>query len=103
MLIGLVLRFWKPIAVLAVLAVVFGAGWHYGAASEEAQQAAERARIERRLATVADDASEAEAARLAAERDRDILAEELENAARADPDANRPALGIDSVRRLDRR
>lgn len=46
--------------------------------------------------------SRKEAERLALEVERDALALELEDAARADPDASRPALGADSVRRLNR-
>lgn len=48
-------------------------------------------------------ARQAEVARLAVERDRAVLAAELEDMARADGNGGRAALGVDSVRRLNRR
>jgi type IV secretory pathway protease TraF len=74
--------------------------WSRGYAAAEAAQAAEVARLKGRVMAMAETASRAEGERLALEAERDALARELEELADADPAADRPALGLDSVRRL---
>lgn len=79
--------------------------WSYqrGYRAAEAAQAQVLAAAEAELDRVAAVARGAEMARLAVERDRAALAAELEDLAHADGDGGRAALGVDSVRRLNRR
>jgi hypothetical protein len=77
--------------------------WSRGYAAAEAAQVAEAERLQGRIRALAGAAARAEGARLALEAERDALARELEELADADPDADRPALGLDSVRRLELR
>jgi hypothetical protein len=88
---------------LALLAAshsaAFWQGWRQRGAVEAARVAqitAERRVQAARIAGLAEALAAEQAARAA-------LAAEMEEAARADPDADRPALGPDSVRRLSRR
>lgn len=93
------------IALAAALVLAALAGWQgyrLGVDRTEARVAAEAEALRQRLARVAEEASRREAARLALEAERDALARDLEDLARADPDAARPALSADSVRRLAR-
>jgi hypothetical protein len=78
---------------------VFWQGWRQRGAVEAARVAeitAERRVQAARIAGLAEALAAEQAARAA-------LAAQMEEAARADPDADRPALGPDSVRRLSRR
>lgn len=84
---------------LALLGGAYGRGWSDRGAQEAARAAAlgeARARDAARIAGMAQ-----ALARAQAEQDR--LARELEDAALQDMDATRRALGVDSVRRIDRR
>lgn len=95
---------WQIAAVaLAVLAAshtaVFWQGWRQRGAVEAARAAqimAERRVQAARIMGLAEALAAEQAARAA-------LAAEMEEAARADPDADRPALGLGSVQRLSRR
>jgi anti-sigma factor RsiW len=88
------------VAVLALShTAVFWQGWRQRGAVEAARVAeiiAERRVQAARIAGLAEALATEQAARVA-------LAVQMEEAARADPDADRPALGPDSVRRLSRR
>mgnify|MGYP001160573883 CR=1 FL=1 len=99
----------SPWAILALLATLAGGAGYIGVrsyntgyAKSEAEHAAalEKARAEQ--ARAAEAASRKEEERLALEREIDVLQRELEDAARSDPGADRPALGADSVSRLNR-
>lgn len=91
------------LAALALCAVTGTGGYHLGYGAAEDDQALRVAEAQRRMIRAAEDASRAEAERLALQAERDALALELEDAARADPDASRPALSAGSVRRLNQR
>jgi hypothetical protein len=85
--------------IAASHSVAFWQGWRQRGAVEGARVAeitAERRVQAARIAGLAEALAAEHAARVA-------LAAEMEEAARADPDADRPALGPDSVRRLSRR
>ena len=88
---------------LATAGVSFYRGYHTGATLAEARHAAEVAKAQAATMKAAEAASRAESERLAAQAEADKLAQELEDAARTDPMAGRPALGVDSVRRLSKR
>lgn len=94
---------WKIIAGSVVFVLIFLGGFLTGRDYEANQQALRVAEAQRRAIEKTNEANRTEAERLALEQERDRLAEELEDAARQDPDANRPALGIGSVRRLQQR
>lgn len=104
---GLIPRPWLILAATALFAVSnavsFYRGWHTGATLAAARYAASLAAAQAEIARAAEAASRAETERLAAQAVADRLARELEDEARRDPDAGRPALGVDSVRRLARR
>lgn len=87
---------------LALSALTGWQGYRWGVDRTEARHAAAQEAMRDRLMRLAEDTSRIEAERLALEVERDALARDLEDAARADPDADRPALGPDSVRRLNR-
>jgi hypothetical protein len=70
--------------------------------AEQRHLAAEAAR-QARLMQLAERLSRAESERLEAEEARDDLAREMDAAARNDVNSARPALGLDGVRRLNRR
>lgn len=93
------------LALAAVLAVGLAAwqGWQLGRDYERGEQA--KALVAAQAAqVVADNARKAEeAARLAAETERDNLAQQLEDAAYAQPVDDSCGLGADRVRRLNRR
>jgi hypothetical protein len=97
------LRPWLLAALCAALVAPFGFGWRMGAQNAEARHSAALAAAQARAFAAAEVASRKEAERLALEMERDALARDLEAAAYADPDRDRPALGADSVRRLNAR
>lgn len=97
------LRQWRVLALCAGAACLFGFGWHHGAQSAEARHSAALMAAQARAIHSADRLRLVEAARLDAVRRADALSLELEDAADADPDADRPALSLDSVRRLNSR
>lgn len=72
-----------------------------GVKHEAARNAASVAALNAELDAVTDDAANAEAARLAAERARDELMEALDAQAVNDPMANGDGLSPSSLRRLD--
>ena len=82
---------WRVLAAAGALAMAAGAGWQVrgwrdDAAQAEALRGALAARVDAEARAHAADeaASKAELARLAAQRDRDDLARQLEDAANAD-------------------
>jgi len=105
-MLGPIPRPWLILALAAAFAVSNGVsfyrGWHTGTRLAEARHTAELTAAQAAQARAAEAASRAEAERLAAQAEADRLAQELEDEARRDPDAGRPALGVDSVRRLAR-
>ena len=99
---------WKQAALVASLALMLLASvvssiWWHGRFHERGIWQARQAELvaERRVQGALIIGAVEENARLRAERA--ALATELEDAAHADDDADRPALGPDSVRRLNRR
>jgi hypothetical protein len=97
------MRPWLLAALCALLVASFGFGWRMGAQSVEARHTAALAAAQSRAFAAAEVASKKEADRLALEMERDALARDLEAEAYADPGRDRPALGADSVRRINRR
>lgn len=81
---------------LAVGLALFGLGWQQGRAHETGRTARAQAELRQAQARIVGLAEAQAAAR--AERDR--LRQELDDAARRDPDADRLCLSADSVRRL---
>lgn len=104
---GLIPRPWAILFTAALFlvsnAVSAYRGYHTGVMLTKARHTAELAKAQAEAMKAAEAASRAETERLAAQAEADRLAQELEDAARHDPDAARPALGVDSVRRLARR
>lgn len=91
-------------AILAALLIATGVqGYRMGVSAEATRAALKLAEAQREAIQAAERATDAEAARLAMQAERDLLAQSLEDAAHADPDASVLALGADSVRRLNRR
>lgn len=92
-----------------VLALVAGVWWYGKAQYRDGYAAAQAVAESERLATqqelfksgqrIAQLAAALEAARA----ERATMAQELEDAARQDPDGNRPGIGLDGVQRLYRR
>ena len=66
----------------------------------EARNEAATAALRKRLARNAEEQSRREAAFLELEAERAVLARQLEDEARADPDAGRVVLPVGSVRRI---
>jgi hypothetical protein len=100
----------NPLALGSILAVImamtggtYGLGRLHGSQASDARYRAEQARLQAVLFETAERLSLIEAERLAAEAEVQELGRKLEDAARDDPEANRPALSADSVRRLNRR
>lgn len=95
--------------VVVILAVTGGVWWAYdwawdrGYAAKEAEVQENTRRLERQLVQVSDRLSEALRQLEMERQERERLVQEVEDAARKDPDADRPALSADSVRRLRRR
>lgn len=88
----------------AVIAVaLFALWWAYrlGHDAAEAKHLAAVAALNAELDAVTEDAANAEAARLAAERERDTAMERLDAEAIADPLADGAGLSLGSLRRLD--
>ncbi|GAB5432165.1 MAG: hypothetical protein EpisKO_15350 [Epibacterium sp.] len=83
--------------------LVWDHGYDAGKAAEAARNEAERIERQQELFDLADRLSERET-ELERYRDaQDALSQELEDAARADPDNARPGIGSDGLRRLERR
>jgi hypothetical protein len=89
--------------LVTAYAVVDTRAYHRGEAACEGRHAAALARAQADTIRAADLASRIEAERLATEEEAERLALELEDAAHADPDADRQCLSADSVRRLNLR
>ena len=93
----------RPLAYLGGAAALFAAGYGLGTSHTsdrwQARVDAVQAERDRNAARVEALAEVLEAARA----EREALAAELEEAANADPDAGRLAIGADSVQRLNRR
>lgn len=90
------------VAMTFVASVIAGAYWK-GWSDRGVREAL---RIERINAARMEDAARIAAQAAELERviaERNLLAEELENAALADMDAGRPGIGVDGVRRLNQR
>lgn len=93
---------WLILAVIAALAGAWGHGYQRGKASLRADLLAAQARAHEAAAAADAVVRRIESARLVAEAARDVLAREIEDEANAAPDAGLPALGLGSVRRLNR-
>lgn len=100
-------RLYAALAILVVAGLLIwrmdALAYSRGFAAAEAIHASDIAKERDRVAAAAEQASRKEAERLAVEAERDALARELEDAALQDPDAGRMCLGVDSVRRLQKR
>ncbi len=103
------IRLPNPWLILGLCAVLAGGAsligvkaYRAGKGACEARHEAELNRAREAAAKAAEIASRRESDRLAAEAERDALAMELEDAARADPGAGACGLGADSLRRLNR-
>jgi len=94
---------WALTGVMALVGGAYTLGRHQGAAAVNAKQAVEQARLQTQMIRAAEIASRKEAARLTALQEVEQLSKELEDAAHADINAGRIALGADSVHRLNRR
>lgn len=95
---------WRAAPYLAgalALAAVWGHGFNTGSGAAELRHARALAEVQADLAKVTDAARDAEAARLEAERERDDLQRELDEATAADPDAGRHAVSADGMRRIN--
>ena len=86
-------------AIVAAIVGAYGLGRHHEAQSI----AVDMARLREKQIEAAELASRKEAERLAIQSERDSLAQQLEDAARSDPDAGRMSLSADSVRRINQR
>ncbi|MFM2356514.1 MAG: hypothetical protein RLZZ528_2250 [Pseudomonadota bacterium] len=100
----------RIVFVLVFAAAVAGGLWWVAELSflrgqrvAEHRHLAENAARQARLMQLAERLSRAESERLEAEEARDDLAREMDGAARNDVNSARPALGLDGVRRLNRR
>ena len=93
------------IAALALMwsAAVWAFGYDTGRSGEKARNLAAVAALEDRLQVTASEARRAAHRVIAAEEEARRLAMEAEHEARNDPDADRPAIGPDSVSRIFRR
>jgi hypothetical protein len=78
-------------------------GYRLGYRASETEHALDLADAQASAFEAAERASIKEAERLALEAERDALAQELMSQAYADPDRDRPALSVGSVRRLNSR
>lgn len=91
------------VALALAVWLVWSHGYGAGEAAEVARNEAERIERQQELFDLADRLSEREA-ELERYRDaQDALSQDLEDAARADPDNARPGIGADGLRRLERR
>lgn len=88
--------------VLSVVAGAYVTGRSHGFSAAETRHTAARLEMQERLHQAAQQLSMKERERLAALRQLDAIQRENQNDARQDPNADRPALGLDSVRRLNR-
>jgi signal transduction histidine kinase len=94
---------WLISALLAALALAGWQGYRLGESVSEGRHAAALVQAQRDAQRASDLASRKEAERLAMKAERDRLAQDLEDLANADADADRRAIGADSVSRLNRR
>ena len=96
----------SAIAVVVILVVagwwVHGAGYERGYAAHRAETAAATRTLNQRLARSQDALRTATAAYQRERREAEEIERRLSDDARDDPDADRRALGADSVRRIDR-
>lgn len=95
------------IGIALICSVLVGAGslykgYSWGKSVAEAQHQKAIDKLNAELADVGNDVITQEVKRLHAERERDELLENLDAEAAASPNASRPALDVDSVRRLNR-
>jgi len=93
----------RALALTLVCVALFGSGYIVGGTHAKNRYEARAIAAQRVAYANAERLSRIEAERLALQAERDALSLELEDAARADPDADRPALSADSVRRLNSR
>ena len=96
---GVILRIRDVIAIVAIVAAL-GGSFLYGRHWEAQSQAAALDRLQARLEAADMRARDAARKLIEAERQAANLAATLEEQANEDPDANRRALGADSVRRI---
>lgn len=95
--------FRATVAAVALFLLSWAGVWTYqrGYDAAEAKHLEAVAALNAELDAVTEDAANAEAARLAAERERDAAMERLDAEAIADPLAGGAGLSPDSLRRLD--
>lgn len=94
---------WLMLAVVLALAGAAAQGYRMGGNAAEARHSAALVAAQAVATRNAELASRKEAARLALQAERDQLQRNLEDIANEDPDAGRPAIGLGSVQRLNRR
>ena len=102
-MIPFVLRWWRPMAVLAVCAGLWLHGNHTGRTACEGRHQAALARAQADAFRAAEEASRKEAARLEAEAARRALEIALEDAAYAEPPSLACGLPASRVLRLQQR
>lgn len=96
---------WLAIRIAAVVFAVSGAwllGHSAGERTVEARQEAARQRLQRDLFAAGERLSEQGAALEAMRADQDRTAREFEDAVRSDVGDDRPGIGVDGLRALDR-
>lgn len=98
-------RIYVLLGALAVVGTLTGAaylkGRSDGVTAESLRNAEAVAELNQELADKDRELAALEAARLERERELEARVEELTEAANADPDADRPAIGVGSVQRLN--
>lgn len=94
---------WLISALLASIGLAGWQGYRMGEAAAEGRHAVALLEAQQDALRAADLASRKEAERLLLQAERDRLARDLEDLANADSDADRRAIGADSVSRLNRR
>lgn len=90
----------RDMAALAALVAALGGAFQYGRYWQASSHAKAVDRLEARLEAADARANAAAAKQIEAEQQAAALAATLEEQANEDPDADRPALGRDSVRRI---
>lgn len=102
-MIGFLLQWWRPVALLAICAGLWMHGNHTGRTSCESRHQAALARAQAEAFRAAEEASRKEAARLEAEAARAALETALEDAANAEPPSADCGLPASRVLRLRQR
>jgi hypothetical protein len=106
MILPLLKAFWKPIALILAVLAIYLYGAHSGRMKERGIWVA-KIESERRAQTIITNAHESLAIKEVEQLNDDIekqekLIQELRAQAAASPDAGKPALGIDGIKRVNR-